>query len=135
MSSIPERLRRYVRERAQGRCEYCGVSDEYVYLPHEPDHIIAEKHGGATTEENLGWACFLCNRHKGSDISSIDPDSGHLVPLYNPRKQHWKRHFRLNGPIIEPLTASGRATVFVLQLNSQKRLADRLNLMATGRYP
>jgi len=135
MANISERLRRQVRERAHGSCEYCGISDIFAYLPHEPDHIIAEKHGGATTEDNLSWACFLCNRHKGSDISTLDPESGRLVFLFNPRKQQWKRHFHLNGPRIEPLTASGRATVFLLQLNSQKRLDDRLNLMASGRYP
>ena len=135
MGTLPERLRRQVRERAQGHCEYCGVADAYAYLPHEPDHIIAEKHAGPTTEANLAWACFLCNRHKGSDISSIDPISGHIVPLYHPRKQQWKRHFRLNGLRIEPLTASARATAFLLQLNTEKRIEDRRDLMAAGRYP
>lgn len=135
MSSIPERLRREVRERAQGRCEYCLMSADFSYLPHEPDHIIAEKHAGATSLENLAWACFLCNRHKGSDISSIDPETSRIVPLYNPRKQQWKRHFRLNGPRIEPLTASARATALLLHLNDQERIDDRRNLMARGIYP
>jgi 5-methylcytosine-specific restriction endonuclease McrA len=73
--SVPERLRRQVQERAQGRCEYCLIHESDMYYPHEPDHVIAEKHGGATSLENLAWACFYCNRFKGSDLASVDPAS------------------------------------------------------------
>src|SRR5579885_2087602 len=59
---VPERLRRQVQERAQGRCEYCLIHENDMYYPHEPDHVIAEKHGGATSLENLAWSCFYCNR-------------------------------------------------------------------------
>ncbi|HEX7774563.1 MAG TPA: HNH endonuclease signature motif containing protein, partial [Pyrinomonadaceae bacterium] len=52
--------------------------------PHEPDHLIALKHGGQTTFENLALACFVCNRFKGSDIASIDAVTGELVGLFNP---------------------------------------------------
>ena len=38
-------LRRAVRERAKGRCEYCGIPDTESLFPHEPDHIISIKHG------------------------------------------------------------------------------------------
>jgi hypothetical protein len=132
---IPEALRRQIRARAQGYCEYCLVYDEDTYVPHEPDHIIAEKHGGGTTLENLAWACAVCNRYKGTDLASLDPLTGRLTPLYNPRSQKWSRHFRLNGVLIEPLTASGRVTERVLHLNEQRRVADRLALMSVGRYP
>jgi 5-methylcytosine-specific restriction endonuclease McrA len=56
--SIPERLRRQVRERAHGQCEYCLIHESDMYYPHEADHVIAEKHGGAASLENLAWACF-----------------------------------------------------------------------------
>jgi hypothetical protein len=56
------------------------------------------------------------------------------VALFNPRKQQWKRHFRFNGPRIEPLTANARVTVFLLQLNAQTRIHDRRSLMAAGHY-
>jgi HNH endonuclease len=46
-----------------------------MYYPHEADHVIAEKHGGATSADNLAWACFYCNRFKGSDLASVDPTS------------------------------------------------------------
>jgi 5-methylcytosine-specific restriction endonuclease McrA len=57
-------LRRAVAERSQHRCEYCGVPDTATLLPHEPDHIVAIQHGGATVEENPAYACFECNRYK-----------------------------------------------------------------------
>jgi hypothetical protein len=41
---------------------------------------------------------------KGSDIASLDPLTGELVPLFNPRRDSWPDHFRLDGPILEPLT-------------------------------
>lgn len=71
--SVPERLRRQVQERAKGRCEYCLVHEADMYYPHEADHVIAEKHGGPTSLDNLAWACFYCNRFKGSDLASVDP--------------------------------------------------------------
>ena len=88
-SHIPAALRRLVWERANGRCEYCLVHDDDVLLAHQPDHIIAEQHGGPTAAENLALACVHCNRRKGPNIASIDPDSGQLTPLFNPRTQIW----------------------------------------------
>ena len=134
-TSIPERLRRQVQERAHGRCEYCRIHESDMYYPHEPDHVIAEKHGGATSLENLAWSCFYCNRFKGSDLASIDPISRRVVTLFHPRTQRWHRHFRLNSALIEGMTASGRATVILLHLNDAERIAYRLGLMEIGHYP
>jgi 5-methylcytosine-specific restriction endonuclease McrA len=128
-------MRRRVRERAGGRCEYCLMHEEDAFFPYEADHVIAEKHGGATTEENLAWTCSVCNRYKGSDLTSLDPRTGRLIALYNPRRQRWRRHFRLVAAYIEPLTASGRATERLLHLNDQHRLDERAELISIGRYP
>jgi hypothetical protein len=128
-------LRRLVRERARGRCEYCLMLDSEPVYPHEPDHIIALKHGGPTNADNLAYACFECNRAKGSDIGTLDPATGALTPLFSPRKDHWSEHFRFNGPAIEPLTPIGRATVALLHLNAIPRIAIRESLMQEGRYP
>src|SRR5437660_12772015 len=133
--SIPDRTRRQVQERAQGRCEYCLIHEADMYYPHEADHVIAAKHGGATSLANLAWACFYCNRFKGSDLASVDPESQKVVFLFNPREQSWKRHFRLNGGRIEGITASGRATVVLLHLNDAERVAYRLGLIDIGHYP
>jgi hypothetical protein len=127
-------LRREVRERAGGRCEYCFMPDDEPLFPHEPDHIIALKHRGVTASDNLAHACFDCNRAKGSDIASLDPATGALTALFNPRTRVWTEHFRFNGPVIEPLTPEGRVTVFLLRFNVPARVAIRAALIDEGRY-
>ena len=77
-------LRKQVYRRARGCCEYCLLPDIAAFAPHEVDHIIAEKHGGLTAAENLALSCTLCNKHKSSDLTSIDPETGDIVPLYHP---------------------------------------------------
>ena len=101
MSSInSESLRKAVIERAEGRCEYCK-KPQVAFFAHEVDHVIAQKHRGPTTLENLAFACFECNRFKGSDIASLDPQTDKLTPLFNPRTQSWDEHFRYEqGKII-----------------------------------
>jgi len=133
---IPERLRELVMRRANTRCEYCLLhrDDEPVY-PHEIDHVIAEKHSGPTAAYNLAFACFYCNRFKGTDIASIDPLTGEIVPLFNPRTQLWDEHFILDGPLIIPLTGVGRTTVRLLQMNRPRIVQRRTYLIQLGRYP
>jgi len=99
---------------------------------HEIDHVIAEKHGGPTNADNLALACALCNGFKGSDLASIDPERGDIVPLFNPRRDRWAEHFRLEGGRIQPLTPSARATVRLLQLNYPDRIEERALLIAAG---
>jgi hypothetical protein len=132
---IPAKLRQQVRERAMARCEYCLLHEEDILLPHEADHIIAEQHGGETQSENLAWSCFYCNHFKGTNLSSIDPTTQRVTSLFHPRQQAWKRHFRLDGARIAPLTSQGRATEFLLQLNTPSRLSERSALIAIGHYP
>ena len=128
-------LRREVRDRAKQRCEYCLLAESQALFPHEPDHLIALKHGGKTTSANLALACFDCNRFKGTDIASIDPVTGELVGLFNPRTQRWSEHFRLNGGKIVPLTPVGRVTERMLRLNLSHRVKKRERLIALGTYP
>ena len=68
---IPASLRREVIERAEQRCEYCLIhADDFLHR-HEVDHVVAEKHRGVTNAANLAYACFACNRNKGSDLGSL----------------------------------------------------------------
>ena len=136
MSPRPSaQLRRRVVDRAGSRCEYCLIHQDQAASGHQTDHVISEKHGGATTSENLALSCTLCNRRKGSDISSIDPETGQIAPLFNPRTQPWSEHFAIEGARIAGVTPSGRATVEILQLNAFERLIERSGLMSAGRYP
>jgi 5-methylcytosine-specific restriction endonuclease McrA len=93
MTHIPEALRRQVIARARGCCEYCLIHQDDVLAAHEVDHILAEKHRGATILENLCLSCLRCNRHKGSDFASIDVDTGEVAMLFNPRTDQWTQHF------------------------------------------
>ncbi len=131
-ASIPETLRAVVIERAHQRCEYCHRPDDdnLNAYPHEIDHVIAKKHGGDTVSMNLAYACFDCNRYKGSDIASIDPLTTQISPLFHPRTNEWHHHFRLStdGTLV-PLTAEGRATVFLLKLNDLIRIQIRVRFL------
>jgi HNH endonuclease len=120
-------LRRIVSNRAKGCCEYCLISEALALSSHQVDHIIAEKHSGETIESNLALSCSICNKYKGSDIASIDPETGEVVRLYNPRKDQWKDHFQLqtDSGIIHPLSAIGRVTVRLLQVNRTECLTER----------
>jgi hypothetical protein len=127
LTYIPTTLRRQVIERAGNRCEYCLLPAEVAFFPHEVDHVVAEKHGGATESNNLALACWRCNRHKGSDLASFDPQTGQLSPLFNPRAQVWTEHFAYEQERIIGLTPEGRTTVNLLRLNSEERLIERLS--------
>lgn len=131
---IPAVLRREVIARARNRCEYCGIPDDATLVSHEVDHVIAERHRGKTNRENLAYACFHCNRLKGSDLTSIDPQTGHIVRLYNPRTDQWGDHFHLQGATIEPLTAIGSTTAAFLEYNDPQLVALREELLLQGRY-
>lgn len=136
MTYIPEPLRRLVEERAGGRCEYCRLHEDDTFFTHEVDHIYAEKHDGPTAEWNLCLACADCNRNKGSDICSLDPETGEVVALFHPRRDRWAEHFQLaDTGVIEPLTAHGRVTARLLRINRLDVVADRARLIALGRYP
>ena len=128
-------LRAEVRARARHRCEYCLLHEDDVWEPHQPDHIVARKHRGLTESANLAWTCSVYNRHKGSDVASIDEATGNIVRLFHPRRDIWTRHFRLVGGRIVPRTSVGRVTEFLLQFNRQDRVQVREILHGKGLYP
>ena len=132
---IPAALRRLVEERAGGHCEYCLLPGAVAFFPHEVDHVVAEKHGGATVEGNLAITCWRCNRHKGSDLGSFDPRSGVFAFLFNPRTQHWEEHFALEASVLRGLSPEGRTTVNLLQCNTPERVAERRRLSEIRCYP
>jgi len=131
---VPAALRRLVQARAHCRCEYCLIHEGDVHFPHQPDHVIAQKHRGPTHEDNLAWACYLCNLLKGSDIASVDMETGQIVRLFNPRVDHWPEHFRLQDGQIVPLTPVGRVTEYLLQFNQPQSVQERRWLIEAGRY-
>ena len=120
-----------VRHRAEHCCEYCRRRQlDSPLIPLQMEHIIPRKHGGQSNLENLALACSECNLHKGSNLSGIDPESNQLTPLFHPRRDRWDEHFTWNGLRIVGLTAVGRTTIRVLELNSAARLRVRLGVRA-----
>jgi hypothetical protein len=136
-SYVPAALRRLVRTRAEGHCEYCLIREEDTFFGCEIDHVVSEKHGGATDPRNLALACLICNRNKGSDVGTLLPDRGRFSRFYHPRSDRWLTHFRIPSerPRIPPLTDPGSATERVLALNSAERLLERTSLRHIGHYP
>ncbi len=130
MADIPSALRTQVREEATGRCGYCLIPETAAFGPHEVDHIIALKHGGQTTLDNLVLCCRLCNRHKGTDIASIDAETGLLQALFHPRRDNWPDHFELNPDgVLLARTAAARVTIQLLRLNKPERVIEREALL------
>jgi 5-methylcytosine-specific restriction endonuclease McrA len=134
-NSISAELRKLVIQRASECCEYCLIHQDFSIYTHEVDHIIAVKHRGETTADNLALSCLSCNRHKGSDFATIDQLTKEIVPLFNPRRQVWDEHFYLEGVIIEGKTQIGQGTARLLQLNVPNRVLERQVLMSQGLYP
>ncbi len=108
-----------VRTATRNRCGYCLSPQHLVMARLEIEHIVPLAKGGSNDESNLWLACPLCNRHKGDKTAAVDPETGEIVPLFNPRTQVWSEHFRWSDDALRiiGLTPSGRATVIALHLS------------------
>ena len=133
--AVSGKLDRRVRERAKGRCEYCRLPQAIHPWTFQVDHIIAEQHEGGDEPSNLALACAHCNRHKGPNLSGLDPVTRELTRLYNPRQDRWREHFAWQGAVLIGLTAVGRTTIQVLAINDPVEVAAREMLIAEGRFP
>lgn len=116
-----------LRARAGYACEYCRVTETLMGGHLTEDHIIPVSAGGTDDVDNLCWCCWWCNVYKGSLTTARDPRTGASVPLFHPRQDPWQDHFRWsrNGSRILGRTATGRATVGVLHMNSPDRVETR----------
>jgi hypothetical protein len=135
--ALPRALRRRVRDRAGNRCEYCQHPASYSCAPFVCEHVVPRVCGAGSTLAELAWACPACNGHKYAKTHARDPQTGRSVPLFNPRRQRWSRHFAWGADflVIEGLTATGRATVETLHLNCPALVNLRRALRAVGEHP
>jgi 5-methylcytosine-specific restriction endonuclease McrA len=53
---VDKALREQVIARAKRCCKYYGLPDDVVLVKHQPDHVVATRHGGQTALENLAYA-------------------------------------------------------------------------------
>lgn len=135
MARVVPEIREWVARRAQFCCEYCKSPQRFSSIAYEVDHIIAQKHQGSDSLDNLAFACLACNRHKGSDLTTFDPFTGQLTRLFHPRQQLWADHFELQGSVLVGRSDVGRSTVQLLQFNSAMRVQERSLLVERGLFP
>jgi hypothetical protein len=121
-------LRRQVRERAGGRCEYCHLLQEDSILPFHVEHVVPRQHRGKTELSNLALSCPHCNLHKGPNLAGVDPDTGLVSLLFHPRQHLWDEHFVQVGRLIEGRTPIGRTTIWVLAMNTDEQARVRRSL-------
>jgi hypothetical protein len=127
--------RRLVRQRARERCEYCRLPQSaQPFVAFHVEHIVARQHGGTDDLENLCVACERCNAFKGPNLAGVDPETGSVERLFDPRNQTWDEHFTVHGPTISGLTATGRATVQLLAMNEERRVQLRVELIEQGDF-
>jgi hypothetical protein len=95
--------------------------------------VIARQHGGLDDPAMLCWACAACNWAKGPNLAGLL--GGKLYPLFNPRQQKRRRHFRWEHTVMVGKTRTGIVTVQALNINDAARVMLRENLLLEGRFP
>jgi hypothetical protein len=124
----------FVSARARHACEYCRAPEIVFNLPFEVEHIIPQAHGGETTRDNLALSCRSCNLYKAHSVQALDETTGQEVRLFNPRRDSWGEHFSFVEGTSEilGLTATGRATVSRLRMNSKAQVEARAQWQRLG---
>lgn len=137
MTTVSEKMRQLVQERAGNRCEYCMSHQDFVMSWLQIDHIQPLVAGGTSDEDNLCLACELCNQYKWTKTHGLDPATGQEVMLFHPRQQRWSEHFSWSdgGTMIVGLTPCGRATIEALRLNNELAVTVRENWVKAGWHP
>lgn len=107
-----------------------------TYLDRFLEHVIAKQHTpddeNLDNPERLALACDRCNLLKGPNLSSIDPESGEIVNLFNPRTDNWGEHFTVQTSMIVGVSPTGRATVRLLNMNDRRRVDLREQWLEEG---
>jgi HNH endonuclease len=120
--TINSSIRQFVRQRAKFLCEYCHSSEEGSTTRFTIDHGQPKSLQGSDDIDNLILACHRCNMRRYNFMTGIDPQTGSIFPLFNPRKQIWAEHFSwsTDGLRVIGVTAIGRATCKRLDMNDDQ---------------
>lgn len=113
-------VRSFVKERAGHRCEYCQLTLVLLHVDHiVPWSLWADTPDQYNHPDNLACACLHCNSIKQEHVVGFDALTDAYYPLYNPRSAGWSDHFAWSDDYLEvvPVSATGRATMSVLQMN------------------
>jgi hypothetical protein len=134
MTSATE-VARQVEVRAGGRSEYCRMHQALQGATFHLEPILPESRGGSSDAANLAWACPGCNLRKSDRTEAVEPQTGAMVPFFNPRAQAWPEHFRFDEFEIVATTSIGRATAAALNLNDPRRILIRQAEELFGLFP
>jgi hypothetical protein len=81
--------------------------------------------GGSSQLDNLALSCPSCNLQKSNRVEVPSPDGGEQMPLFHPRTDDWRDHFRYDGYYMTGLTPVGRATVEPFLPNDDRKIKIR----------
>lgn len=134
---IPQWMRREAARRANNTCEYCRLQQALCPEEFEIDHVMPRAAGGPTELANLCLACPVCNNAKRSQVTGVDPVTGRRTRLFNPRGDHWDRHFGWSNDFgrLVGKTRVGRATVVALDMNRPRVIQIRRLWTILGLHP
>lgn len=135
LSRAAKRLQ--VARRAGFLCEYCRSPDGHSTHAFSLEHAWPKAKDGGDDLDNLVLSCQGCNNHKYTHTEAVDPQTGEVVPLFNPRIQVWEQHFTWSEDHLEvrALTAIGRAAIALLHLNRERLRTLRRTLAVTQEHP
>jgi hypothetical protein len=124
-----------VARRAGHRCEYCLAPEAAANQPFQVEHIEPFGRGGTDDTENLALSCGSCNTFKSDKTDAFDPLQKDVVRLFNPRQDRWEIHFKIgrDGELVGQ-TATGRATIGLLRMNSVSQRIARRHWIRLGLY-
>jgi HNH endonuclease len=134
---MASKLFQTVDTRANHCCEYCKSPAIYSSTPFVLEHIWPLSKSGLTELINLALACQGCNNFKYNFTHALDPVTGIMASLYNPRVENWSDHFYWSNDFKFVLgkTPTGRATVERLKLNRVELLNIRRVLLILDEHP
>ena len=89
-------------------CGYCGLSETDAGGELTVDHYDPVSAGGDDSDENLVYACFRCNLHKGAFTPS-EAQQAQGLRLLHPLRDNLTEHIQENRETgrLEGLTAVG----------------------------
>jgi hypothetical protein len=104
-----------VIERACRRYEYCLVHEDKAVFPHKIVHTMSRKQAAPLVLATINYF-------------------GRPIRLFDPRRDSWDEHFKLDEPIIQPVSPIGEVIVRMLRLNAAERVIKRRLFQALGSY-
>jgi HNH endonuclease len=134
---ISVELRNRIRAHDRNRCCYCLTTESNSGIRMTCDHFWPRTKDGKTSFENLCLACRSCNEFKSNTTEALDTISGETVGLFNPRLHNWPTHFEwiADSTEVVGISAIGRVTVTVLQMNNPAIVAARRRWVSVGWHP